>query len=46
MKTEILHLDTKMTKDLINGNASSNGPARSAGTHLYLNDLLIAHHKN
>jgi len=42
MTTEILHLDTKVTEDFINGKASSNGPTRSTGTHLFLNDLLIA----
>jgi hypothetical protein len=43
MSTEILHLDTKVTEDFINGIASSNGATRSTGTHLFLNDLLIAH---
>jgi hypothetical protein len=42
MATEILHLDTKVTEDFINGMESSNGPTRSTGTHLFLNDLLIA----
>tara|TARA_R110000803_G_scaffold112287_5_gene180651 strand:- start:495 stop:707 length:213 start_codon:yes stop_codon:yes gene_type:complete len=42
MATEILHLDTKVTEDFINGIKSSNGPTRSTGTHLFLNDLLIA----
>ena len=43
MTTEILHLDAKVTEDFVNGKASSNGPTRSTGTHLFLNDLLIAH---
>ena len=42
MPAEILHLDTKVTEDFINGIESSNGPTRSTGTHLFLNDLLIA----
>ena len=42
MSDEILHLDTKVTEDFINGKASSKGPTRSTGTHLFLNDLLIA----
>ena len=42
MATEILHLDTRVTENFINGIASSNGPTRSTGTHLFLNDLLIA----
>ena len=42
MAIEILHLDTKVTEDFINGIESSNGPTRSTGTHLFLNDLLIA----
>ena len=42
MTAEILHLDVKVTEDFINGKASSNGPTRSTGTHLFLNDLLIA----
>jgi hypothetical protein len=42
MATELLHLDTKVTEDFINGIESSNGPTRSTGTHLFLNDLLIA----
>jgi len=42
MITEILHLDVKVTEDFINGIASSNGPTRSTGTHLFLNDYLIA----
>jgi len=42
MSTEILHLDVTVTEDFINGKASSNGPTRSTGTHLFLNDLLIA----
>ena len=43
MSTEILHLDVTVTEDFINGKASSNGPTRSTGTHLFLNDLVIAH---
>ena len=43
MATEILHLDTKVTEDFINGMESYNGPTRSTGTQLFLNDLLIAH---
>jgi hypothetical protein len=42
MSTEILHLDVKVTEDFINGKVSSKGPTRSTGTHLFLNDLLIA----
>ena len=42
MPAEILHLDTKVTEDFISGMESSNGPTRSTGTHLFLNDLLIA----
>ena len=42
MATELLHLDTKVTEDFINGIESSNGPTRSTGAHLFLNDLLIA----
>ena len=42
MIAEILHLDVTVTEDFINGKASSNGPTRSTGTHLFLNDLLIA----
>ena len=42
MPTELLHLDTKVTEDFINGIESSNGLTRSTGTHLFLNDLLIA----
>ena len=42
MNTQILHLDTKVTEDFINGKASSSGLTRSTGTHLFLNDLLIA----
>jgi hypothetical protein len=41
--TGLLHLDTKVTEDFINGIESSNGPTRSTGTHLFLNDYLIAH---
>ena len=43
MSAEILHLDTKVTEDFINGIASSNGLTRSTGAELFLNDLLIAH---
>ena len=43
MSNDILHLDIKVTEDFINGKASSNGPTRSTGTRLFLNDLLIAH---
>ena len=42
MSAEILYLDTRVTEDFINGKESSNGPTRSTGTHLFLNDLLIA----
>ena len=42
MATDIVHLDTRVTEDFINGIESSNGPTRSTGTHLFLNDLLIA----
>ena len=42
MATDILQLDAKVTEDFINGIESSNGPTRSTGTHLFLNDLLIA----
>ena len=42
MATKLLQLDTQVTEDFINGIASSNGPTRSTGTHLFLNDLLIA----
>ena len=42
MATAILQLDVKVTEDFINGKASSNGPTRSTGTHLFLNDYLIA----
>ena len=42
MSAEILNLDTRVTENFINGIASSNGPTRSTGTHLFLNDLLIA----
>jgi len=42
MSDEILHLDTKVTEDFIHGKVSSKGPTRSTGTHLLLNDLLIA----
>lgn len=43
MSNEILHLDTRVTEDFINGKASSNGATRSTATHLFLNDLLIAY---
>ena len=43
MSAEVLHLDTKVTEDFINGKASSNGPTRSTGTELLLNNLLIAY---
>ena len=43
MSAEILHLDTKVTEDFINGIASSNGPTRSTGAELLLNNLLIAY---
>ena len=42
MASDIVHLDTRVTEDFINGIESSNGPTRSTGTHLFLNDLLIA----
>jgi hypothetical protein len=42
LSNEILHLDTRVTEDFINGKVSSNGPTRSTGTHLFLNDYLIA----
>ena len=42
MATKLLQLDTQVTEDFINGTASSNGPTRSTGEHLFLNDLLIA----
>jgi len=42
MATELLHLDTKVIEDFINGIESCNGPTRSTGTHLFLNDYLIA----
>jgi hypothetical protein len=42
MATELLHLNTQVTEDFINGIESCNGPTRSTGTHLFLNDLLIA----
>jgi hypothetical protein len=42
MSTEILHLNVKVTEDFINGIESSDGPTRSTGTHLFLNNLLIA----
>ncbi len=43
MSNEILHLDTKVTEDFINGIASSNGPTRSTGAELLLNNVLIAY---
>ena len=43
MSNDILHLDIKVTEDFINGKASSNGPTRSTGAELFLNDYLIAH---
>ena len=42
MTTELLQLDSKVTEDFINGIESCNGPTRSTGTHLFLNDYLIA----
>jgi hypothetical protein len=42
MVSEIVELDIKVTEDFINGKVSSNGPTRSTGTHLFLNDYLIA----
>ena len=42
MVTKLLQLDTQVPEDFINGIESSNGPTRSTGTHLFLNDLLIA----
>ena len=42
MATDIVHLDTRVTEDFINGIESSNGSTRSTGTQLFLNDLLIA----
>ena len=42
MASDIVHLDTRVTEDFINGIESSNGPTRSTGTHLFLNGLLIA----
>jgi|TARA_B110000879_G_scaffold130138_1_gene170946 hypothetical protein len=43
MKAEILHLDAKVTEDFVNGKASSNGPTRSTGMRLLLNNILIAY---
>ena len=43
MTNEILHLDTKVAEDFINGIASSNGPTRSTGAELLLNNVLIAY---
>jgi len=43
MTTESLYLDAKVTEDFIDGKASSNGPTRSTGTRLLLNDVLIAY---
>lgn len=42
MTAELLQIDTQVTEDFINGIASSNGPTRSTGAHLFLNDLLMA----
>ena len=42
MTTDVVHLDARVTEDFINGIESTNGPTRSTGTHLFLNDLLIA----
>ena len=42
MATKLLQLDTQVTEDFINGKESSNGPTRSTGEDLFLNDLLIA----
>ena len=42
MASDIVHLDTQVTEDFINGKESSYGPTRSTGTQLFLNDLLIA----
>ena len=42
MATKLLQLDTQVIEDFINGIASSNGPSRSTGTRLFLNDNLIA----
>ena len=42
MATELLHLDTKVTEDFINGIESSYGASCSTGTQLWLNNLLIA----
>jgi len=42
MATGLLHIDTQVTEDFINGIEICNGPTRSTGTHLFLNDLLIA----
>jgi hypothetical protein len=38
MATELLHLDTQVTEDFINGIESSNGSTRSTGTQLFLNE--------
>ena len=43
MTTESLYLDPKVTEDFINGKASSNGPTRSTGMRLLLNNILIAY---
>jgi hypothetical protein len=40
--SDIVHLDTQVTEDFINGIESSNGPTRSTGTQLFLNDIFIA----
>ena len=42
MAAKLLKLDTQVIEDFINGLASSNGPTRSSGAYLFLNDLLIA----
>ena len=42
MVTKLLQLDTQVTEDFINGTSSSYGATRSTGSHLFLNDLLIA----
>jgi hypothetical protein len=42
MANEILYLDTAVTADFIYCEASAKGATRSTGTHLFLNDQLIA----
>ncbi len=42
MATKLLQLDTKVTEAFINGIESSSGPTRSTGTHLFLNNHLVA----